>query len=233
MSNFTSPAIQAMNIIRYIGDEISQSGKPIQLLSCDDLDTVIGAPSEDFVEQLIEDLSRRNIVKFTSITHAQGTSTLFSFVSLTLDGWEQYEAEKRGVFKGNYGFIARQLDDPQLDAFVKDTVKPAVKEGLGYDLVDMRDIAQAEVIDNVTRTQIRDAAFVLADLTHNSLEAYWGAGYAESLGKPVIYICEQEKFKKEGTHFDTNHCTTVLWSRDDDESFKQVLIATLRRSLGL
>ena len=32
MSNFTSPAIQAMNLIRYIGDEVSKSGEPIYQL---------------------------------------------------------------------------------------------------------------------------------------------------------------------------------------------------------
>ena len=229
MNNFASPAIQAMNLIHYIGDEVSQSGKPIQLLSCDGLDTIIGALSEDFVEQFIEDLNRRGTIKFADITRAQGVSTIFSFVNLTLAGWEQYEAEKRGEFKGNYGFIAMQFGDPELDPFVNDVVKPAAKDGIGYDLF----VARAGVIDNVRRTQIRDAAFVLVDLTHDNPGAYWEAGYAEGLGKPVIYICEKAKFDEKKTHFDTNHCTTVPWSRDDNEGFKQALIATLRRSLNL
>ena len=38
-------------------------------------------------------------------------------VSLTLDGWELYEAEKRGEFNGNYGFIAMQFDNSELDQF--------------------------------------------------------------------------------------------------------------------
>ena len=32
MSNFTDPAVQAMNLIRYIGDKVSESGKPIPQL---------------------------------------------------------------------------------------------------------------------------------------------------------------------------------------------------------
>jgi len=32
--------------------------------------------------------------------------------------------------------------------------------------------------------------------------AYWEAGYAEGLGKPVIYTCEEAKFV-EASHFDT------------------------------
>src|SRR3546814_14354246 len=82
------------------------------------------------------------------------------------------------------------------------------------------------------RSQIRDAAFVIVDLTHDNSGAYWEAGYAEGLGKPVIYICEKAKFGKAKTHFDTNHCTTVVWTRDTGEEFRAELIATLRRSLN-
>lgn len=233
MSNFTSPAIQAMNLVRYIGDEVSESGMPIRYLKCADIHKTIGAPSEDFAGQLIQDLNERGTVKFAERSRERGAGAAFFSITLTLDGWEQYEAEKRGKFGGNYGFIAMQFGDSELDPFVRDIVKPAVKEGIGYDLVDMRDVARAGVIDNILRTQIRDAAFLIVDLTHDNPGAYWEAGYAEGLGKPVIYICEKEKFEAARTHFDTNHCTTVLWSKADVDGFQRALIATLRRSLDL
>ena len=222
MSDFISPATQAMNLIRQIGDKVSQSGEPISLFSVGDR----------FSVQLIEELDKRGIVKVTNVIKNFEGAT-FRSVNLTLEGWEQYEAEKRGEFEGNYGFIAMKFGDAKLDPFVKDVVKPTVKEGTGYDLVDMRDVARAGVIDNIMRVQIRDAAFVIADLTHDNYGAYWEAGYAEGLGKPVVYICEKMKFDREESHFDTNHCTTVLWSKDDQEEFKQQLVATLRRSLDL
>jgi nucleoside 2-deoxyribosyltransferase len=83
------------------------------------------------------------------------------------------------------------------------------------------------------RAKIRDSAFVLVDLTHDNSGAYWEAGYAEGLGKPVIYLCEESKFEKAKTHFDTNHCTTVTWDIENVEQFKTKLIATLRNSLNL
>ena len=58
----------------------------------------------------------------------------------------------------------------------------------------MRDVSQAGLIDNVMRVQIRDSAFILADLTDDNLGAYWEAGFAEGLGKPVIYLCEAARF---------------------------------------
>ena len=81
------------------------------------------------------------------------------------------------------------------------------------------------------RIRIRDSVFVIADLTHDNSGAYWEASYAEGLGKPVVYICERTKFDEQRTHFDTNHCTTVLWSEDDPDNFGNELVATLRRSL--
>jgi hypothetical protein len=107
---------------------------------------------------------------------------MFRHVSLTLDGWEKYEAEKRGRFSGQYGFIALKFGDPILDPLVNDVIKPAVKNGIGYDLVDMRNVARAGIIDNIMRAQIRDSAFIIIDLTHDNPGAYWEAGYAEGLG---------------------------------------------------
>lgn len=221
MTEFVNPKIQAMNLIREIGDKVSQSGEPIDQLSDGDRFTV----------QLIEELIDHGVIKSSDPVSFLNGSTAFMGVNLTLEGWEQYEAEKRGQISGNYGFIAMQFGDDELDPFVSDVVKPAIKEKLGYDLIDMRDIAEAGIIDNIMRVRIRDAAFVVADLTHDNRGAYWEAGYAEGLGKPVVYICERTKFEKENSHFDTNHCTTVPWSKDEPEKFSRELIATLRRSL--
>ena len=232
MSEFTSPAVQAINLIRYIGDRVSESGKPISRLH--DISQEIGAPSEEFFTQLTRELYKNQTIQISESREYPSNLTPFAQVNLTLDGWKQYEAEKRGRFDGNYGFLAMKFDESDLEAFVQDVVKPTVKESTDYDLVDMRDVPKAGIIDNIMRVRIRDAKFVIADLTHGNNGAYWEAGYAEGLGKPVIYICEKEKFESDdGTHFDTNHCTTVIWSksRDNDDDFRQKLTATLRRSL--
>ena len=152
-------------------------------------------------------------------------------INLTLDGWQRYEDEERGRFSGNYGFLAMEFGNDTLDSIVENSIKPKIKHDTGYDLVDMRDVARAGIIDNIMRTHIRDSAFIIADLTHDNSGAYWEAGYAEGLGKPVVYICEKARFDEKSTHFDTNHCTTVVWSEDDLARFCEELVATVRRSL--
>ena len=231
MNKFKSPEVQTKNLIRYIGDQVSESGEPIYQLA--GISEIIGAPSEELAAGLVEELWDRDLVKMPEPIRTFN-GTIFREVNLTLEGWKQYEAEKRGEFEGNYGFLAMQFGEPDLEAFVREVMKPAVREATGSDLVDMRDASKAGIIDNIMRVQIRGAKFVIADLTHDNNGAYWEAGYAEGLGKPVIYICEKEKFESDdGPHFDTNHCTTVFWSksRDNDDGFRQELTATLRRSL--
>ena len=229
MSSFVNPAAQAINLIRYIGDEIIEYGKPIAHLS--GFAESISSPSQELADGLLEELQNRGLVKIGYISKTISDGTTFMNVDLSLEGWERHYAAKHGQLDGNYGFIAMQFGDSVLAPFVEDVVKPAVKDDLGYNLVDMDDVGRAGVIDNIMREQIKGATFVVVDLTHDNPGAYWEAGYAEGLGKPVIYICEKEKFETQKTHFDTNHCTTVPWSRDDDKGFRQKLTATIRRSL--
>jgi nucleoside 2-deoxyribosyltransferase len=225
-----SPADQAIKAITFIGDFVLKSGERLEKLPSD-FYAAIGAPNPEFAARLAIELIERKLLSGIDASSMDGADLMD--INLTLDGWERYEAERRGRIAGSYGFIAMQFGDRMLDPFVEDVVKPAIKEGISFDLVDMRNVARAGVIDNIMRAQIRDAAFVVVDLTHDNSGAYWEAGFAEGLGKPVIYICEKSKFDEAQTHFDTNHCTTVLWSNTETESFKQELVATLRRSLNL
>ena len=81
----------------------------------------------------------------------------------------------------------------------------------------MDDRPIAGLIDDRMRVEIRSADFIVADLTHDSPGAYWEAGFAEGLGKPVIYTCEQTKFQTSRTHFDTNHHLTIVWDTKDPD----------------
>ena len=188
--------------------------------------------AEAFVRRALEYRRLSNIgehLEETGLIKISGDDKV-KVCNLTVAGYVRLaELEKTNVVSSK-AFIAMQFNDSNLDAFVKDVVKPAVGE-IGYDLVDMRDVAQAGVINNIMRAQIRDVAFAIVDLSHDNPGAYWEAGYAEGLGKPVIYICEKTKFEEESTHFDTNHCTTIPWSRDSDTEFRENLTTTILRSL--
>lgn len=227
-----SPAAQASAIIRLVGDHIVKSGKKLKVLP-DNLYCLVGASNPDMAFSLAKELHERSLLTgILRANHMRGAGSVME-VSLSLNGWERYEADKRGKIRSRVAFIALKFGVVELDNLLTGTIKPAIKE-LNYELVDMRDVAQPGVIDNVLRDQIRQAPFVLVDLTHDNSGAYWEAGYAEGLGKPVLYLCEKEKFDAKKTHFDTNHCTTVTWGGGKSEdNFKRELQATLRNSLRI
>lgn len=220
---------QARNIIRFIGLHERQSGDALDNAP-DHFPASIGAINRQCALVLVGDLKKQGKLTATDVGDKSGPD--WAEMRLTLDGWNQYESIATGRQPGKHGFIALKFGDTELDNFVAKHVRPAT-EALGYPLEDMRIAARAGVIDDLMRQHIRDAAFVLADLTHQNLGAYWEAGYAEGLGKPTIYLCRSDVFSPEHVHFDTNHCTTVKWSVDSTDKFKAELTAVLRRSLGL
>lgn len=152
-------------------------------------------------------------------------------VRLSIGGWRRLqELRTIGSVKSKTAFMAMRYGNINHDAVFTNHFKPAVA-GAGFHLEKLSEVLQAGTIDNQLRTEIRTCRFLLADLTGGNSGAYWEAGFAEGLGKPVIYLCERNYFKKYKTHFDTNHQTTVLWSSHSIESDMIVLKATIRSTL--
>lgn len=134
-------------------------------------------------------------------------------VRLSFEGWQRCEELRRGAPSGNRAFVAMQYGDERMDRIVREHFCPAV-ERTGFNLKRLDDDPRAGLIDDRLRIEIQGARFVLADLTHDNRGAYWEAGYAEGLGKPVIYTCEKKVFDAKKSHFDTNHHLYVVWEEE-------------------
>jgi hypothetical protein len=134
---------------------------------------------------------------------------------LAYRGLERLQELERGTPSGYNAFMAMKFGDAELDRIVDDHFRPAVKD-TGFSLYRLDDKPEAGLIDARLRNEIRNCRFLIADLSHANHGAYWEAGYAEDLGKPVIYTCEKSVFdgKKADIarpHFDTNHHLTIIW----------------------
>lgn len=79
------------------------------------------------------------------------------------------------------------------------------------------------------RIDTRSAPRARRHLSDNN-SAYWEAGFAEEMATPAIYMCEDRVFERNGTHFDTNHLTTVVWSYDRPDEFVAELIETIKNT---
>jgi nucleoside 2-deoxyribosyltransferase len=89
----------------------------------------------------------------------------------------------------------------------------------------------AGLIDNQMNVAIRACRLLIADLSHGNQGAYWEAGFAYGLGKPVIYTCDASRFEDTKTHFDTNHHVTIKWKLDDLPAAGTELTALIRNTL--
>lgn len=150
--------------------------------------------------------------------------------TLSFKGWAYYEDLAKGSVAYRKAFMAMKFGDPVLEGVLRDVFKPAVKL-VGFDLFKLDDVPKAGLIDDRLRVEIQSSDFLVADLTHDNLGAYWEAGYAEGLGKPVIYTCERSKFEATKTHFDTNHHLTIVWDSATPEPAAEALKATIRATL--
>jgi nucleoside 2-deoxyribosyltransferase len=154
-------------------------------------------------------------------------------VALTLKGFEVYEELKKGKSKSNQVFMAVQFGS-EADTFYQTYSKPAV-EALHLKLQDLRQLSKAGKLTSQMEAEIRQSKLVIADVTpvqvkdkdgrdiyqHNA-NVYWEAGFAQGLGKPVIYMANKRSMEATKLPFDTASHLHVLY---DDTSPEEVMKA--------
>ena len=79
--------------------------------------------------------------------------------------------------------------------------------------------------------EIRTARFVVAELSHHKNGAYWEAGFARALGKPVIYMYNKSIGKSEKPHFDVGSDHIIFWEKDNPQKAAEDLKAFIRATL--
>jgi len=225
-----SPAEQANDLILWIGDHQDDYSKlvMIQRQVAPEVGAWVGAPltnGDDVttVFWLIESIPR-------AFLERGNTSGAHVSVQLTLAGWERYQALRREVRDNRRAFLAMKFNDVALDHVVTECFKPAAAAA-GFSLETVLEGQPAGLIDDQMRVAIRTARFLVSDLTHGSHGAYWEAGFAEGLGRPVIYTCRKAEWDAQRSHFDTNHMTTVVWDPDNLADAAARLTATIRATL--
>lgn len=218
-----APQEQAEYLIYWLGSNLSGPGEAIKL-SWKEHGAIIGAKSPEGFNFIILGLMEEGLVPETKIGVGSEAN-----VTLSFKGWHKFEELRRGISTGKKAFMAMPFGKNNIDNIVDNYFRIAVRE-TGFKLTRLDDEPKAGLIDDRLRVEIKTSRFLIADLTYDNNGAYWEAGYAEGLGKPVIYTCAKEHFQK-GTHFDTNHHLTVIWDEEKPEEAVYQLKATIRATL--
>lgn len=149
---------------------------------------------------------------------------------LTIGGWERHAALRHATSESRTAFMAMKYGRKITDALFKDHLKPAVGQ-TGFELRRLDEKPTAGLIDQRMELEIRTARFLIADLTYGNRGAYWEAGFARGLGKPVFYLCDAARFRRVGTHFDTNHHYTIPWDASRPTEAAEALKNAIRSTL--
>jgi len=218
---------QVNNLVRWLGDH-RRPGEEVDDLSPESFQTIIGAESIKGAVFVIRHLYGDGVIEGI-VAEALGREFSVMDAKLTFHGWTRYDQLKRGAIDSRKAFMAMEYGDAELEAMFE-KFREAVKQ-TGFDLVRLDQSPRAGLIDDNLRVEILTSRFLISDLTHDNGGAYWEAGFAEGLGKPVIYTCKKTVFDKKPTHFDANHHLTVLWNPQLIEQAVKELKATIRATL--
>jgi len=233
-----TPGEQSDNFIQWLGTAVPLPGKIIPTNERRH-GAIVGVASDDGYQFIVESLKEQDLIRAdfdgtndgeaASLSHSKNAIGSWK-VRLTFKGWARFGELQRGARASNTAFMAMKYGETTLTRVVDDCFRPAVQD-TGYTLFVLPDDPKAGLIDDRLRVSIRAARFLVSDLTHDNAGAYWEAGYAEGLGKPVIYTCEAKKFKEKKSHFDTNHHLHVEWDAADLEGTAERLKNTIRATI--
>lgn len=217
---------QLSNLLTWIVKKQKKYGAYIDDLSDDGI-AAVGVQDRADLIFILEHAIDNGLVEGNVKPQAGGTYLINPF-RLTFKGWSAYNEFINKAPLTKLAFMAMKFGDTDTDDIYHSYFKPAVKK-TGFDLKRLDERQPAGSIDDQLRLEIRQAKFLIADLTHGNNGAYWEAGFAEGLGKPVIYTCRKDVFDNGlGTHFDTNHHLTVTWDPADIDKAVSLLKATIR-----
>ena len=102
----------------------------------------------------------------------------------------------------------------------------------GYTAVRVDTREHGGKISDELLVEVRRAAFVVADLTGQSPLAFFQAGLAFGLGKPVFWTCEESEARDRRLALETRQQVITVWTRDKLDDFARRLGRRIEAALG-
>lgn len=203
------------NFVAYLATKSAEPGDVIPHVATLYSRAAIGTMTSQSASWTIKHALRTGLVQGNPHKPEEADILAISNVGLTPAGWDHYASMLKDSKDSRVAFMAMKFNDPELDTVFASCFQPAAARA-GYTLLRVDSNPEAGLIDDQMMVQIRRARFMIADLTHANKGAYWEAGFAEGLSRPVIYTCRADHFKEDTErdkrpHFDINHRQIVRW----------------------
>lgn len=134
---------------------------------------------------------------------------------ITALGWQKIDELRKQEQTIQQGFIAMSFHEeanPIRKAFCE-----AIKQA-GYAPMILDEKEHNNQIVPEIFYEIRRSKFVVVDVTYPNYGAYYEAGYAQALDKPVIICCQKQVYENPAKrpHFDIAQQPIIVWENDTE-----------------
>ncbi len=235
LNTTTLPAAmeQIDNLIIYLGTTLAEPGAALNI-KANELRATLGSITLGAAQWVIGEAHEAGLIQ-AQISQYVGNPEWGIFgATLSVRGWQRYTELQTSASGSKRAFMAMKFGDDELTRVFQECFRVAAQRA-GFNLMKLDDEPRAGLIDDRLRVEIRTSRFVIADLSHANKGAYWEAGFAEGLGRPVIYTCRDSVMnhtnKDMRPHFDTNHHLIIVWSPDKLQEAADRLATTIRATL--
>jgi hypothetical protein len=211
-------------LLEYIYDGMENLGERTSITNTK-LFPILATVKASEVDSLIQILTKQNYC--IENARSLGSHNLgYRFnIETTLEGFEAYEALKKGKVDSNFIFMALEYGSNG-DTFYQEHLKGFLEKE-GFELKDQRVLNKAGNVNVSMEANIRKCKFLIADITPtktaNDGNAYpnpnvmWEAGFAEGLNKPVFYLSGK---KIENHPFDVRNHYCIEYGDDPENACK-------------
>lgn len=193
----------------------------------------IGVAYEHAAQWVIDEALGMGLLERT--IHDQAQDEFDAVYRLKLAGWTHRDKLLKNGHGSSHAFMAMDFNEADIRDFFSQHLQGAVRQ-TDFELRTTDHPGKtAGLIDNRMRVDLRTSRFVVCDLTHGNRGAYWEAGFAEGIGRPVFYICQRkvlaDRTHKDHPHFDAAHQPIVAWDPTDPAPSLAELKAMIRATL--
>jgi hypothetical protein len=160
------------------------------------------------LEAFLQYLQEENLVyqTATEIGNRGGT------YKLSMKGWRAVEPRQEiGGVPGRC-FVAMWFHESMQEAYDLGFARGVTDAGFKPIRIDEK-FTNKGISDEV-KAEIRLAQFMVADFTGQRQSVYYEAGFANGLGREVIWCCREDDVPN--LHFDTRHLGHVVWKDTAD-----------------
>lgn len=212
---------------------LGRPGQEVQM-QARSLQAAVGAVSGDSTIWVLQEAAAAGLIQTEPFTQAESYLRPRKFL-LTAAGWAHRASLMRAGAGSRHAFMAMDFNQADIRDYFSQQLQGAVAQ-TGFELRTTDHPGKtADLIDNRMRVDLRTSRFVVCDLTHGNRGAYWEAGFAEGIGRPVFYICRRDVLdstdKATRPHFDAAHQAIVAWDPADPAPGLAELKAMIRATL--